>query len=300
MSQYVGIDVSKANLDVAILFGDSHSFLNTESGWAELGEMLSKLQPTCIVLEATGGYEKGVFLQLLERGLPAVRANPRQVRDFAKATGVLAKTDQLDAQVLARYAQAINPEIRQIKGDDKLRSLVSRRRQFLELQTQEKNRAQQKQEPEIQQDIEETLIWVKEKLDKLNKQIEAVLSVSPLAECLRSVTGVGRVAAATLMAELPELGRISGKEIAALAGLAPYNCDSGQYRGKRRIFGGRRTVRTCLYMCAMSAKRYYPAIKDFYERLRQAGKPFKVAITACMRKLLVILNAKVKEHLSAA
>ena len=298
MNQYVGIDVSKAMLDVAVLSGDSQGFLNTESGWAELSQMLANLKPTCIVLEATGGYEKGIFLELLELGLPIVRVNPRRVRDFAKATGVLAKTDQLDAQVLARYAQAINPAIRQIKGDEKLRALVSRRRQFLEIQTQEKNRAQQKQEPEIQQDIQETLIWVKEKLSKLNKQIEAILLLSPVAECLRSVTGVGRVAAATLMSELPELGQVSGKEIAALAGLAPYNCDSGQYRGKRKIFGGRRTVRTCLYMSAMSAKRYYPAIKEFYERLRQAGKPFKVAITACMRKLLVILNAKVKEHLS--
>lgn len=297
MNQYVGIDVSKAQLDVAIGLGEEQSFPNTEAGWNHLVEALRPLELEAIVLEATGGYEKGVLRKLLTEDLPAIRVNPRQVRAFAKASGILAKTDKLDAKILVKYAQVLNPEIHRVSKNEKLQALIKRRRQFLEIQTQEKNRSKQLQEPFIEKDIVETLLWLKSKLQALEEQIETVLDNLPLADCIRSIQGMGRIATATLIADLPEIGTLNSKQIAALAGLAPYNCDSGSYRGKRKIYGGRSTVRTSLYMSAMSAKRHDPVIKAFYEKLRSAGKPFKVAITACMRKLLVIVNAKARDSL---
>jgi len=300
MKEYVGIDIAKDRLDVAMLSGETQVFANHEAGHLALVKQLSPLQPSCIVLEASGGYEKPLFQRLLAAKLPVVRVNPRQVRDFARATGLLAKTDRLDAQVLARYAQALEPKIRPDLEDEALRSLVSRRRQLVHMLVQEKNRLKQASLATIQDSITRSICGLKAELSKLEKTIQGMLKESVLAKRLKAVAGVGDTLVATLLAEMPELGRLNRKEVAALAGVAPFNCDSGRFRGQRKIWAGRASVRMVLYMAALSAIQCQGELQSFYRKLRQAGKPAKVAIVACMRKLLVLLNAIARQNLMEA
>lgn len=294
---FVGIDVSSVRLDVAY-HGQEElcEVSNDEPGIARLVERLSGQAIALVVLEASGGHEAALVAALALADLPVVVVNPRQVRDFAKATGKLAKSDALDARVLAHFAQAVRPQPRPIvSGQAKeLEQLLARRRQVVEMLTAERNRRRlcgQAVRPRLERHIE----WLQEELKELDKQLQERLHSSPLwrekDELYRSVPGVGPVLSCTLVAEMPELGRLHNKQIAALVGVAPLNRDSGQWRGRRSIWGGRANVRAVLYMATLAATRCNVVIKAFYERLVKAGKEHKVAITACMRKLLVILNA---------
>ena len=297
---FVGIDVSKARLDIAVheqamRWQVDHS----ESGIADLVQRLQALSPTLIVLEATGGFELRLVAELAAGKLPLVVTNPRRVRNFARATGQFAKTDQLDAQMLAHFAASLRPAIRPLPSaqEEQLTALLTRRKQIVEMLTMEKNRLQTVR-PTMQADIDEHLIWLTDKLAKLDTDIDQFVQTSALWKdqdaILQSVPGIGRITASTLLAMLPELGTLNRQEIAALVGVAPLNKDSGKKQGKRRIFGGRAAVRSVLYMAALSASRHNPTIKRFYEQLLARGKEKKVALTACMRKLLVILNAMLR------
>lgn len=296
-NEYVGIDVSKAALDVALAAdGATWRVPNDEKGIAQLVQQLTPLVPAMVVLEATGGLELPVAASLTVAGIPAAIVNPRQVRDFAKATGRLAKTDVLDAVVLARFAEAVKPEARSLPDAEtrELADLCSRRRQLLEMLVAESNRAQTASIT-LKPSIEAHIIWLRQQLKDHDRDIGKLIRNSPIwrkkNELLRSVPGVGPVLTATLLAELPELGRLSGKQIAALVGVAPFNRDSGTLRGRRTVWGGRAHVRKPLYMAALTATRHNPTLRAFYDRLLAAGKPKKLALTAAMRKLLVILNA---------
>lgn len=297
---FIGIDVSKKELEVALRpTGSRCVFTNNEDGIASLVEFVQSCSPTLIVLEATGGLETRVVSALAARGCPVVVVNPRQARDFAKATGKLAKTDSLDAHVLAHFADAVRPEIRALKDMEaqNLDALNTRRRQIVEMLTAEKNRLLMAPSW-TRQDIKNHIDWLEKCLDKVNKEIKKLLKKSPIwrekDNILQSTPGVGPVLSVTLLADLPELGALKGKQIAALVGVAPLNRDSGIFKGRRVIWGGRAGVRSVLYMSTMSAIRFNPVIKVFYQRLRAAGKGHKVAMTACMRKLLVILNAMLR------
>ncbi len=299
-SCFVGIDVSKARLDIAI-HGQTAGWEaeNTDPGISGLVPRLQELGPTLIVLEATGGFELRLVAELAAAQLPVVVTNPRQVRNFARATGRLAKTDKLDAQMLAHFAAALQPVPRRLptEQEEQLTALLTRRRQIVEMLTVEKNRLHTVR-PAMRSDIEEHLAWLQAKLEKLNADIDQFVQGTPLWQekdaILQSVPGVGRVTTRTLLAMLPELGTLNRQEIAALVGVAPVNRDSGKKQGKRRIFGGRAAVRSVLYMAALSATRSNPVIQKFYEHLIAQGKEKKVALTACMRKLLVILNAMLR------
>ncbi len=262
---------------------------------------LRELAPHLVVLEATGGMELAVAGELAAANLPVVVANPRHVRDFARAAGKLAKTDSLDAQVLAHFAEALQPEPRALPdaGTQELGALVARRRQLVEMITAEKNRirtATRRIRPKVQQHIR----WLEENLEDLDQDLGDFIRSSPMwkdkEQLLRSTPGVGPVLSMTLLSDLPELGNLNRGEIAALVGVAPFNRDSGTLRGKRKVWGGRSQVRAALYMAALVATRYNPVLRDFYQRLCAAGKPKKVALTACMRKLLTILNVMIKHH----
>jgi len=297
---FVGIDVSKAQLDVAVHNQPSSwQAANTEAGIAELVKQMQAMNPTLIVLEATGGFELRLVAELAAAKLPVVVTNPRRVRNFARSTGKLAKTDKLDAKMLAHFAAALRPEPRPLPSaqEEQLTALLTRRRQIVDMLTVEKNRLHTVRTP-MRSDIEEHIAWLTEKLAKLDADIDQFVQGSTLwqekATLLKSVPGVGRITASTLLAMLPELGTLNRQEIAALVGVAPVNKDSGRKQGKRRIFGGRATVRSVLYMAALSAKKHNPKIKKFYEHLLKQGKEKKVALTACMRKLLVILNAMLR------
>ena len=299
---FVGIDVSAQRLDVAVLPGGAHFTLaNTDSGIASLVDRLGDLAPQIVVLEATGGYEVPVAYALSEAHLPVVIMNPRVLRHFAKSTGKLAKTDKLDARVLAHYAQAIQPAVRPLKDPEQaeLATLMSRRRQLRDMIVMEENR-RRTTTARVRGNIDRSLAHLRQLLKDLDQDIHEAIRRTPLwhekAEILQSFGGVGPKVSAALIADLPELGSLPGAKASALAGLAPMNRDSGQYRGKRRIQGGRPAVRQALYMAALSAARHNPVIRAFYQRLRQAGKPAKLALTACMRKILVILNAMLKNR----
>jgi transposase len=303
---FIGIDVAKESLEVAMRPDGVHgNFPNTEEGRLELVRLVHTLTPQLVVLEATGGYELELAHLLALRNVNVAIVNPRQVRDFARATGCLAKTDSIDAGILAHFAEVVRPDSRPLKDPEarKLQTLTARRRQLVEMLTAEKNRlgiADGWARP----DIEDHIAWLEDRLNTVNKTIGNVIKKSPLwrakEDLLKKVKGIGAVTACGLIADLPELGRLNRKKIAALVGLAPFNRDSGIYRGKRAIWGGRSHVRSSLYMATLSAIRYNPVIKTFYDRLTGAGKLPKVAITACMRKLLVILNAIVRDHLCEA
>jgi transposase len=301
---YVGIDVSKAQLDVAYRpSGERQVVPHTEEGIATLVERLMVLSPMGVVLEATGRLEVPVASALAVAGLPVAVVNPRQVRDFAKATGQLAKTDAIDAQVLARFAEAVRPAARPLPTEPAkvLAALLTRRRQLIEMIVAERNRQHRPVPREIARQIAAHLKWLERQLATLDKDLTAHIQSTPLwrerEDLLRSVPGVGPVLSRTLLAELPELGTLTHKQIAALVGVAPLNCDSGTLRGRRTTWGGRTVVRAALYMGALVAMKCNPTIKAFYQRLRAAGKPPKVALVASMRKLLIILNAIVKHQM---
>jgi transposase len=298
---FVGMDVSQGTVDVAVQPGTVFQITNDERGIADAIERLQGLPPTLIVLEATGGLEVPLAGALAAAGLPVVVINPRQVRDFARATGQLAKTDRLDAQILARFAEAIRPPVRPVPDEQTqaLAALVARRRQLIEMITAEKNRVRLAARP-IQKRVHAHIAWLEKDLENLNADLTTMMRQSPVcreqADVLRSVPGVGPVLTTTLLANLPELGTLTRKEVAALAGVAPFPRDSGTLKGRRAIWGGRAHVRAALYMAALVATRRNPVIRTFYQRLCQAGKAKKLALTACMRKLLTILNAMVKSR----
>jgi transposase len=299
---FVGIDVAQATLEVAVRpTGEAWQVANDELAFGDLVARLRELKPSLIVLEATGGIHLPVVAALAAAKLPVVALNPRQVRDFAKATGKLAKTDRIDAQVLAHFAEAVRPEVRPLPdaATQELAVLVARRRQLMEMRIAEQNRSRGAP-ARIRSQIREHVEWLNRQIDELDRDIgQRVRSSTAWRErddLLRSTPGVGPVLSATLLGDLPELGTASHKQIAALVGLAPLNQDSGKKRGKRVIWGGRATVRAALYMATLVAVRRNPTIRIFYERLLALHKPKKLALTACMHKLLTILNAMVKRQ----
>jgi len=301
---FVGIDVAKAHLDIAIRPSDKQWQVDyTEEGIQKLVGQIAKLHPTLVVLEASGGLEVTVVAALAVADLPVVVVNPRQVRDFAKATGKLAKTDALDAHVLAHFAEAIRPDCRSLPDSEtqSLNALVARRNQVMTMLVAEKNRLRTSRPPVIQR-IQLHIDWLKQELDEIDRELKEMLHNSPVwrekENLLRTVPGVGPQLAVSMLAYLPELGTLDKKRIAALVGVAPFNRDSGTLRGKRTVWGGRSRIRASLYMAALVASRHNPVISAFYQRLLAAGKAKKVALTACMRKLLVILNAMLKNHSS--
>ena len=294
---FVGIDVSKDQLDVAARPGSERwQVANTDLGIATLVKRLEKLQPTLVVLEATGRLESAAVSALAVAGIPVAIVNPRQVRDFARSTGKLAKTDALDAQILARFADAVRPEPRPLPDDtqQRIEALLVRRRQLLGMVTAERNR--KRRAPALTRpEIDEHLAWLQVRIEAIEDELNRTIRSSPLwrekVALYRSVPGVGPLFAATIVAQLPELGVLTHKQIASLVGVAPLNRDSGHWRGKRTIWGGRPQVRAALYMSALVATQFNPLIRPFYQRLLATGKPKKLALTACMRKLLTILNA---------
>jgi transposase len=299
---FVGIDISKAWLDVAVHEQEtSWRVGNDDAGIAKLVKELKGLAPELVLVEATGGFEMLLVAELANSGLPVVVTNPRRVRAFARSTGRLAKTDKLDAKLLAHFAAAVRPPVRVLPSDEEeqLTGLLTRRRQMVDMLTVEKNRLHTVR-PALRSDIEEHIAWLQEKLSKLDEDIDHFVQATPLwvekDAILRSVPGVGRVTSSTLLAMLPELGKLNRQQIAALVGVAPVNKDSGRKQGKRRVYGGRADVRSVLYMAALAAKKYNPVIKIFYERLIKQGKEKKVALTACMRKLIVVLNAMLRSN----
>lgn len=299
---FVGIDVAQAHLDVAVR--PSGQIWHTGTTAEELSALTTQctaLGPALVVLEATGGLERPVVAALAAADLPVVVVNPRQVRDFAKATGRLAKTDRLDAAVLAHFAQAVRPAPRPLPSaaQQELAATLTRRRQLLDMQVAERARLSRAPTPRVRTQIERHLTWLAAELAQLNDDLDQQLRQSPLwreqEDLLRSIPGVGPVLARTLLGHLPELGRLGGKHLAALVGVAPLNQDSGTRRGHRAIWGGRAAVRQGLYMGCLSAMRYNPVLTTFAARLRQAGKPPKVVLVACMHKLLGICNAILKQ-----
>jgi len=279
--------------------GEAWVVTNDAAGIQELVSRLAALAPSLIVLEATGGYELAVTAARASVGLPIIVVNPRHVRHFAQALGQLAKTDAIDARTLAGFAQRVRPEPRLLPSEaaQLLDALLTRRRQLIEMLTAETNRLEFARGP-VRRDITRHIRWLERRLDDVDGELSTAIQTSPVWQAkddlLRSVPGVGRVMSLTLLAQLPELGRLTRREIAALVGVAPLNRDSGQRRGKRLVWGGRASVRAVLYMSALAATRANPVIRAFFRRLRAAGKPAKVALTACMRKLLTILNAMVR------
>lgn len=299
---FVGIDVSKATLDVAARPGGAAwTAPNDDAGIAALVARLRPLAPTLIVLEATGGFETAAVAALAAAGLTVVVANPRQVRDFARATGQLAKTDKLDAQILALFAERVRPEPRPLPDEAArgLDALLTRRRQLLEMRTAEQNRLSFAPAA-VRRDITQHIRWLERRVRDVDSDLEQAVRTSPVwrlkEDLLRSVPGVGPVVSRTLLGELPELGTLTRKQIAALVGVAPRARDSGTMRGKRMVWGGRSPVRAVLYMSALVAARCNPVIRAFYRRLQAAGKAKKVALVACMRKLLTILNAMIRSN----
>ena len=298
---YVGVDVSKNHLDVHVRpSGQVFAVARDSHGLEQLANKLRALAPALIVLEATGGFEVAVAAALVSAQLPLAIVNPRQIRDFARATGRLAKTDALDAQVIALFAERIRPEPRPIADADSqiLAELIARRRQVIEMIGMESNRLRQARDLRVQRAIEAMLKTLKAQLAVLDRDINDTVKGSPAwreaDELLTSVPGVGEVTARTLIADLPELGQLDRRRVAALVGVAPINRDSGQMRGRRLIAGGRTEVRNALYMATLSATRWNPVISKHYQALVERGRPKKVALVACMRRLLGILNAIVR------
>jgi transposase len=300
---YVGIDVSQDRLDVAVLPNQkSFHVRNDRPGIAKLIETLRPLTPALIVMESTGGYERRACASLLQEDFPVAAVNPRQVRDFARAIGQLAKNDRIDALVLARFAQQCQPRLKTPASSQQelLADLVVRRRQLTQMRAAETMRLQQARSKPASKSINKVIKLLDQEIDELDEQlndlIRADADLSRTDDIIQSTPGIGPGTSASLLAQLPELGRLSRQKISALAGLAPYDFDSGKSRGKRSIWGGRASVRCALYMAALSARRCNPVIRAFAKRLEAAHKPFKVVLTACMRKLLTIINAMVKTN----
>lgn len=297
MSCFVGIDVSKEYLDIAEFPGGRTSRApNEETAIEQLSEALLTLSPQLIVVEATGGLEQALVMALAEKGLPIRVLNPRQVRDFAKATGKLAKTDKMDALALGQFAALLKPELRPLKSKSTqaLSAWVKRRQHLVHMQTGERNRCHKERNLAVKAHIQASLAGLKAQIKDVEAQISKCIALDEglkaKARQLQSVPGIGPVSTSMLLAELSELGQLNRKQIAHLVGVAPLNADSGQWKGQRRVWGGRASVRQSLYLATFVAKQYNPVIKAFFDRLIASGKPFKVSMVACMRKLLVILN----------
>jgi transposase len=302
---FVGIDVAKDRLDVHVRPSDeTFRSGNDETGIPELIRRLASLGPTLIVLEATGGYEVPVVAALAGAGLPVAVVNPRQIRDFARATGQLAKTDRLDAGANARFAEAVRPAARPLAtaAAAALSDLVARRRQLLDMLQAERNRHAQARDRRLQRRIKAHIDWLTRAISDVDRDLDTTIRSSPVwrekDDLLKSVPGIGGVAAHTLIADVPELGGLTRRQIAALIGVAPFSRDSGTLRGRRMISGGRPAVRRVLYMAALVAVRHNPVPAAFYDRLTAAGRPKKVALVAVMRKLLTILNAMLRDQRS--
>jgi transposase len=297
--QYVGIDVSKDHLDVALSDGTSLRVGNDEAGHQELVARFSAAAPRLVLMEATGGLERALAAQLSAAGVLLRIVNARHVRHFAKATGLLAKTDRLDAQALVRFAQTLKPEPRSIASEQTLalQALILRRRQLVEMLGMERNRLRTAHRG-VRKSLQASIHWLEKRLAEVDEDIDGALRECGVwrekVELLESVPGIARVISVNLLAGLPELGELNRRQISALAGVAPFNRDSGRWQGRRSIYGGRPQVRSALYMAALVGARHNPVLRAFYQRLRSAGKPAKVALTACMRKLLVILNTMLK------
>jgi transposase len=300
---FVGIDVAKDRLDIHVRpSGERFTVARDGEGLVVLVDRLKQITPALIVLEATGGFEITVAAAVGSAGLPLAVVNPRQIRDFARATGRLAKTDALDAAAIAHFAQAVHPEPRALPDEQaqELGELVARRRQVIEMMVAERNRGRHLQSARLKKRIDRHLAALQKELTEIETDLDETIRGTPLwrenEDLLKSVPGIGNATARTLLADLPELGTLGRKQIAALVGVAPFNRDSGTWRGKRTVWGGRAGVRATLYMAALAASRWNPAIAAFYRHLRDLGKPPKVALTACMRKLLVILNAILRDR----
>lgn len=303
---YVGIDVSKSALDVAFSHDKAvRRFDNSEAGLEQLCQLLGDFHVQLVVMEATGGYQRLALATLAHAGFASVAINPRQAREFARAMGRLEKTDQVDAQVLMLFAERIRPEARAVV-DETTRmfdELIGRRRQIIEMLTAEKNRQKQAHSKPVLKDIKEHIAWLQKRLKGSDEELDRLVEQSPVwnakVELLEAIPGVGRVTIVTLLSAVPELGTLNRKQIAKLVGLAPLCHDSGLKRGRRGIWGGRSDARAVLYMPTLVATRYNDTIKAFYKRLVAAGKPKKLALVACMRKLLTIINAMLRAHRQA-
>ena len=298
----VGLDVSKTRLDVAVRpSGESWSVSNDEAGIKLLVKRLKPYPGALVVMEATGGFEHAAAAAVSAAGFEAAIVNPRQVRDFGRAVGQLAKTDTIDAELLALFGERVKPKPRPLADADLqvLQALMARRRQVIEMLTMEKNRVSMARTTAVQLSLKRHIEWLEKQLSDVNRELGNAIKQSPIwrakENLLTSVPGVGRVTSTTCVAHLPELGLLNRKQMAALVGVAPFARDSGSYRGRRVIWGGRAPVRNALYMATLVATRHNPVIREFYARLIQAGKPRKVALVACMRKLLTILNAMVRD-----
>ena len=300
---FVGIDVSKAHLDVYVRpSGESFRVSHDDAGFVTLIGRMRPLTPTVIVLEATGGYEVTVAVALASARLPVAVVNPRQIRDFVRATGQLAKTDALDARVIALFAEAVRPIVRSMPDEHAraLGELVARRRQLVDMLTAEQNRRRLLRDRGLQRHLEAHIAWLDDALERLEAELTTRIRSTPIwreaDDLLRSVPGVGPVTSCALIADLPELGHLDRRRIAALAGLAPVARDSGAFRGRRMIVGGRAHIRRSLYMATLTAIKHNPVIRAFFHRLVAASRPGKVAVTAAMRKLLTILNAMLRDR----
>lgn len=305
VSRVLGVDVSKMWLDVAsTLDGDVQRLSNDAEGIEVVRQRAQQFEVQRITVEASGGWQTQLVAALVHAGLPVVVVNPRQVREFARATGRLAKTDRIDAQVLCAFTLAVQPPLRELKDQqaEALSALLSRRQQLLGMRTAEKNRLTLAVRGPVRKNLKAHIQWLDRHLRDTDRDLQQLIEASPVWQAkenlLTSAPGIGNTTARALIGQLPELGRLSHKQIAALAGLAPFNRDSGSLRGQRMLWGGRHTVRTAMYMATIAAIRFNPLIRDFYQRLKAKGKPSKVAIAACMRKLLVVLNAMLRDQKS--
>jgi transposase len=301
---FVGIDVAKHALDVCVLTEDQcFTIQNNTAGFRQLLDKLPPAGSCLVVIEATGGYQRPVVGALVSAGHRVAVVNPRQVRDFARGLGILAKTDRLDARVIARFGQHTNPRPVEIGSEKQaeLRELVTRRRQLIELRTAEQNRLETTTTKIVRKNVRHLVELLEKQIRQLEEAIGQLVENDPelcsKAALLKTVPGVGPVTITSLLVDLPELGRLNRQQVAALVGVAPFNRDSGKFHGRRRIWGGRAAVRSVLYMAALTARRFNPLIRAFAERLEAAGKPIKVVLTACMRKLMVILNTMLKNNL---
>lgn len=299
---FVGIDVAKDSVEVTVHLSQEHwNYANDEAGLLKLLAQMKKLKPALIVLEATGGYEVTIAAELQSKGFPTAVVNPRLIRDFARSLGILAKTDLVDAKVIARYAATVQPPPRPLPTPEtqRLGAIMARRRQIVAMLTMEKNRLHNA-DPVVITRIQEHILWLQQELDDINKELQQLIENNPdwkeKSDILQSVPGVGPNTAITLLSDFPELGSLNRKQSASLCGVAPFNRDSGTLRGKRTTWGGRQSVRTATYMATFTAIRFNPVLKTFFARLIAAGKPFKVALVACMRKLICILNMMLKHH----
>jgi transposase len=298
---YVGADISKDSLDIAVF--DSNQkwrFDNNSPGIRQAVKKFKSLETILVVFESTGGLELSFWQALTEAGINAAPVNPRQIRDFAKAKGRLAKTDTIDAQTIAHYGQAMQPRTQRFPDTQDLKELMSRRMQIVQMITAEKNRLKSARKTDVKQDIKIHIEWLESRLDNVDKELRKTINEDPALQAkdklLQSTPGVGPTLSATLLTQLPELGMLNRRQVAALVGVAPLNRDSGLMKGKRAVWGGRGRVRNALYMATLVATRYNPVIGPFYQRLCAEGKVKKLALIACMRKLLIILNSMLKYH----